>query len=94
MSKIILIGLLLVGFLQAERFDPKTYEANLVANDKRIKANIEKTISQCKVFAKKAKDYRKYLDDNKISNKYSEATIKACQKRIRDVCGNIMSKPN
>ena len=85
------MGLLIVAPLFAEKFSPAKYENDLVRGDPIFQSNFKATVNTCKVYAKKAREYRAYLDKTGRDDKYSKATIKACENRIKEFCGNIMS---
>ena len=91
MRKVILVGMLLLAPLFAEKFDPKKYENDLVRNDPIFQKNFKTTVDICKVYAKRAVAYRAYLDETGRDDEYSKATIKSCENRIKRFCGNITS---
>lgn len=77
--------------VNAEKFDPVAYEANIQLADKSLKKNMDRTLKQCKMFAKMGKEYRTYLDESGRDDDVSQEIIKACQARIKEFCGDITS---
>ena len=90
MKKFILMGMLLLAPLMAEKFDPRIYEQNLLANNKTFQDNYKATVDKCRVYAKKAREYRAYLDREGRDDAYAKATIESCQERIRTFCGAVI----
>lgn len=94
MRKLILIGMLVLAPLYALRFDPVKYEAYVFKMSKALDVNKQKNVDACRTFAEKGKAYLRYLEDNDRDDAYSRATLKACQRNVREFCGGIMSAPS
>lgn len=95
MKKIIIGVGLVMGLMltaQAQKFDPVKYEMELIVQDKKLKETMQRNLQECRVRSERAKQYRAYITAHpELNKKYTDSVVEACQKRVADVCGALMS---